>query len=79
MDTDKRVIVTKFFNGIASMQVCAVADATDEEILSVCNAENPSGTSLGWCEVVRQDLDHPNRNPVACADDASRVHLLVYC
>ena len=45
MDEGKRVIVTKFYNGLCGMQVCAVHDATDEEVLAVCNRENPSGTS----------------------------------
>lgn len=67
-----RVIVTRAMVGIAHMQVCAVEDATDEEILRVCNRENPSGTSLGWCEVYRQ-------NPVVCLTYPERRHFLVGC
>lgn len=41
-----KVVVTRPFMGICGMQVCAHKDATDEEILAVCNGENPSGTSV---------------------------------
>ena len=74
-----RVIVTKAFLGICHMQVCAVEDSTDEEILRVCNKENPSGTTLGWCSVVRSDAKEPKRNPVACAQEPGRTHFLVAC
>lgn len=36
-----RVLVIRTFVGICHMQVCAVNDATDEEILAVCNHANP--------------------------------------
>lgn len=61
------------------MQVCAVADASDEEILELCNLENPSGTTNGWGHVVRHDQEHPQRNPVKCANYAERLHILVDC
>jgi len=67
-----RVIITRGVVGIAHMQVCVIKDATDEEILKVCNQENPSGTSLGWCEVYRQ-------NPVVCSQYPDRRHFLVEC
>lgn len=73
----KRVIVTRSFVGICHMQVCAVNGADDEEILRVCNSENPSGTSLGWCQVVHNSDDE--RNQRACADDGGRTHYLVAC
>lgn len=59
------------------MQVCAIKDATDEEILEVCNKENPSGTSGGWLEVVREGEE--NMLPVTCEDHPERVHYLVVC
>ena len=43
-----RVVVTNMWCGIVHMQVCAVEDATDNEILVVCNRKNPSGTTNGW-------------------------------
>jgi hypothetical protein len=70
-----RVVVTRAIVGIVSMQVCAVSDATDEEILAVCNRENPSGTSQGWTSVVREGAGAP----VTCHDDPARQHLLVSC
>ncbi len=80
----ERVIVTRQFVNICTMQVCAVSDATDDEILAVCNRENTSGTSMGWSEVLRvADEDNmfkgSNKLPVACADDPTRLHFLVLC
>ena len=73
MATDEpRVIITRGMVGICHMQVCIVKDATDEEILRVCNGENPSGTSLGWATVLRSDM-------VTCDNDKDRQHLLVQC
>jgi hypothetical protein len=66
-----RVVILKPVVGLCYCQVCAVDDANDDEILEVCNRENPSGTSAGWCEVIHE--------PVRCIDDPDRVHLLVAC
>ena len=65
--------------GICYMQVCAVADATDEEILRVANRENPSGTSNGWSEVAREDHEDERMRSVACEDDGSRTHFMLVC
>lgn len=80
----ERVIVSKAMVGICGMQVCAVADATDEEILAVCNSENPAGTTNGWGEVVRAPEEGSmfkteNSVPVACAEFPDRKHFLVLC
>ena len=80
-----RVVVTRAFCNLVTMQVCAVKDATDEEILSVCNRENPSGTQNGWTKVIRHSEGEdsifagPNKVPVPCADDPMRLHILVAC
>jgi hypothetical protein len=75
VEVKQRVIVTRSICGLCHMQVCVVKDATDEEILDVCNRENPAGTSLGWARVCRGD-EHA---PVTCADDPERLHLMVAC
>lgn len=82
----ERVIITRCMVGICHMQVCAVNDATDEEILEKCNRENPSGTSHGWGTVVRtveKDggiFDDPSMLPKPCADHSeTRTHFLVAC
>lgn len=79
----KRVIVTKPFHGICWMQVCAVDDATDEEILDVCNKENPAGTTNGWMTVIRNREDlvllDERSLPVPCQDEPGRTHFLVSC
>jgi hypothetical protein len=66
------------------MQVCAVKDATDDEILEVCNRENPSGTSNGWSSVVREiQEDSMFRTkealPVQCEEYPDRLHFIVLC
>ena len=71
----ERVIVTKPCVGICHMQVCAESDASDEEILSVCNSQNESGTMNGWGEVIREGKGAP----VQCADHPDRTHFLVCC
>jgi hypothetical protein len=73
-----KVIITRPFTGICSMQVCAHKDATDEEILLVCNSQNPSGTTNGWSEVVRVEEDYKPA-PIQCADHADRLHYVILC
>lgn len=84
----ERVTVSRCFFNIFTMQVCAVNDATDAEILEVCNRENRAGTTNGWATVLRaEQIDQsgeslgrePNKAPIACADDPSRTHFLVLC
>lgn len=75
----ERVVITRPFWGICHMGVCAAKDATDEEILAVCNGENPSGTSAGWCNVIRDDKEYPQCNPVKCSDAPERLHFMVSC
>lgn len=79
-----RVIVTRPMVGVCAMQVCAVKDATDEEILAVCNDENPAGTTNGWGEVIRSVEEDSlfktaNSQPVQCVDHDDRMHFLVLC
>lgn len=75
-----RVVVTNPFVGIWHMQVCATKDATDEEILAVCNLANPSGTSNGWAIVRKADDDFWGKvGPVQCEDHPDRMHYLVAC
>ena len=78
MSEDRKVIVTRGFVGICHMQVCAAADATDEEILRVCNSENPAGTTNGWGRVLRADDEH-GQGPAHCEKFPERLHLLVAC
>ena len=79
-----RVEVTRAFHGFTRMQVCAEADATDEEILATCNAANPSGTTNGWTSVVRavvpgDDTQQPEHMPTPCGRVPERLHFLVQC
>lgn len=76
-----RVEVSRSFVGLTGMQVCAVKDATDKEILAVCNAYNPAGTTKGWTTVIREENAerHNADGPVQCNDHADRNHYLVLC
>ena len=71
-EANHRVQITRPWAGLCHMQVCVAADATDEEILEICNAVNPSGTSRGWETVDRGDV-------VPCANEPGRIHLIVEC
>ena len=78
----KRVVVSNPLIGLLYMQVCAVADATDEEILLVCNRDNPCGTRNGWCYVVRkpEERELPAESaPGQCDEFPNRLHFLVGC
>lgn len=76
-----RVIITNPMIGLVAMQACVVKDATDEEILRVCNLKNPSGTTLGWNKVIRtmEDTEYKEALPVQCEDYPGREHLLITC
>lgn len=77
----ERVLITNPFINLLTMQVCAVKDATDEEILQVCNSMSPAGTSGGWATVIRtmEDTEYPEALPVKCSDYIDRMHYLVVC
>jgi hypothetical protein len=81
----QRVCVTLPFAGLRAMQVCCEADATDAEILEVCNRENPQTVQRGWHTVVRS-VDHAEElgvdvaaAPGQCADCAGRMHKIALC
>jgi len=82
-----KVVIMRGIIGVYTMQVCAHKDATDNEILSVANQENPSGTTNGWTGICRKSEDHPDHpaidgktlGPVQCADNPERQHILLTC
>jgi hypothetical protein len=74
-----RVMITKPMIGLFYMQVCAVKDATDEEILEVANRENPAGTTNGWSTVAREDHENKEIRPVVCDDNRNRKHFILIC
>lgn len=82
---DDRVFVTNVFAGFRAMQVCVREDVPDEEILEVCNNENPQLVEGGWHTVVR-DEEHAGEcgvdgtaAPGPCADCEGRMHKIVLC
>jgi hypothetical protein len=79
-----RIEVTRPIMGICHMQVCADADASDEEVLAFCNRENPAGTSNGWSHIIRENAadgfwSDCDLAPKACANDPRRLHLIIAC
>jgi hypothetical protein len=78
-----RVEITRMMVGICHMQVCAVKDATDQEILEVCNLQNPTGIQHKWSTVIRReppgDSIFQNVAPKQCDEHVGRMHFLVAC
>lgn len=81
-DFTKRVLVLLPYLGIASMAVCAVKDATDQEILEVANKENPlpptALAAIEWSKV-RRDLGKSAFWPHSCMVCAGRKHFQLEC
>ena len=84
-EIESRVLVTRRMMGLLAMQVCCVEDATDKQILDVCNQDNPCGTSNGWCNVINSKKDalklfsDAKAAPVKCDDTPGRLHKVVLC
>lgn len=74
-----RVEIVAPFVSLIAMRVCAVKDASDEEVLEVCNRDNHAGTQLGWCTVARENYEREEARPITCSENADRVHLMVLC
>jgi len=77
-----RVTVSKPMLGLCFMQICAVDDATDEELLACARMCNPCGTQNGWSKVHRtlEDCDGAAMNmPGPCAEYEGRTHFLISC
>jgi len=74
-----KIETVKPVHGICHMIVCSTKEATDKEILDFCNKDNPSGTTLGWATVIRNDKKHPQCNPLVCNDNKDRLHFMVGC
>lgn len=72
-----RVEIINPFAGLAAMIVCAESDATDKEILSVCNRDNYAGTKNGWIRVLREGDEY--ERPVPCNEFPNRLHFVVLC
>jgi len=81
----QRVCVTLPFAGFRAMQVCCVEDATDDEILKVCNAENPQMVTGGWHTVVKskehaRELGvNDSAAPGDCVECPGRKHKIALC
>jgi len=79
-ETDERVIITRAIVGVCHMQVCVASDVTDDEILAVCNSENPAGTLNGWSHICRENDEFWGKTePNSCANYPGRMHYLVCC
>lgn len=64
-----------------TMQLCAPHDATDEAIVQAAEQSYPCGTTNGWYVVKDGDSylapGVPSR--VQCANDPTRIHVIVGC
>lgn len=79
-----RVFITDNFAGLFSKQVCVVPDATDEEILTACNAEDDKilPGSGKWDIVIRTPEDAERAGvefcaPGTCRECPPRIHMVV--
>lgn len=59
-------------NKALSCQVCALKELTPAEVGEWTNRLNPAGTENGWSV-------HEEVPPVACANDAGRLHWVLVC
>lgn len=75
----EKIVILRAMNGFFYMNVCADKSATDDEIVAFCNRDNPSGTTNGWSVIRNPDKEYSNRAPVECANDSSRIHLMLSC
>jgi hypothetical protein len=81
---DSRVFITDNWAGLYSKQVCVVPDATDEEILAACNAEDNAilPGSGKWDIVMRTPADAERAGtefaaPGTCVECPPRIHMIV--
>jgi hypothetical protein len=82
---DDRVFIMRSFAGLRAMQVCVLPEVPDEEILQVCNRENPQLGTIRWHTVVK-DVKHamecvvsPEAAPGPCQSRVGRLHKIVLC
>jgi hypothetical protein len=82
---EDRVFVSQPYAGFRAMQVCVLPEVPDEEILEVCNRENPQLTTGGWHTVVRS-VEHAEEcgvdtvtAPGNCRECPPRLHKIVLC
>ena len=74
------ITITRNMMGPCHMQVCCIPEATDEEILTLCNKQNIAGTVNGWTQVCHESTDSwPNVAPVPCEMYPGRTHYMVSC
>jgi hypothetical protein len=65
-----RVEIIRPVVGLNAMLVCIEAGISDQEILEVCNRENPISKPAGWTTVDRSSSRQ-------CTADETRLHILV--
>jgi|CXWL01.1.fsa_nt_gi hypothetical protein len=70
-----RILVTRRQLGPIHMQVCIDPAAADDEILTVCNTQNPRPSGSTWQSVRRNCGKIPMTKP--CPAHPYRLHFLV--
>lgn len=80
MSEPRVMVTTNILMSDWLMQVCAVEDASDAEILEVCNRERPLKSHRGgrsqWMTVYRTP-QNDFHNPIVCEEHPGRLHFLV--
>jgi hypothetical protein len=81
----ERVFISQPYCGMYAMQVCVLPEVSTQEILDVCNRENPSGTGSGWNKVINSKAAAIEAGlavdtaPGPCVECAGRQHKIVMC
>lgn len=73
----KQLTLNVLRNGALAMQACTNAKKK-ADIERLANQANLSGTANGWI-VDEKESKRLNQAKVQCADDAERIHIILYC
>ena len=69
-------------HGLASMQVCVLAEWTDEQVKEFADTENPSGLGQGWTIRRQGDAALAEADERVLCDSARQggwVHIMLDC
>jgi hypothetical protein len=65
--------------GFVHTSVCAVADATPDEIRGAANRASPTGLDHGWEISEDKEFATGEPNPCPCNEHEGRQHWLLVC
>lgn len=75
--TKEQIVIYSW--GLIHCSVCAPTEMSLEEVLTLVNAKNPTGTSYGWGLDAKGEFADGTPNPCICEHDPERRHYLLTC